>query len=138
MKLRIVKHWISAALIGGMLLPAIARADTVADLLRQYEDSGARQFSAGDALAFWSKPNVDAKSGETRRCSDCHGNDLRRAGKHVTTGKRIEPMAPSVNPQRLADREKIEKWFARNCRWTLGRDCTPQEKGNVLVMFRAQ
>ncbi|HCS12500.1 MAG TPA: hypothetical protein DIW28_01710, partial [Zetaproteobacteria bacterium] len=44
--------------------------------------------------------------------------------------KRIEPMAPSVNPERLTDPAKIEKWFGRNCEWTIGRDCTAQEKAD--------
>jgi hypothetical protein len=113
-----------------------ARADAVADLLRDYQARGAAAFSAREAETFWSRPTADAASGELRRCSTCHGEDLRRGGKHATTGKAIEPMAPSVNPKRLADAEKIEKWFARNCKWTLGRECTPQEKGNVLVMIR--
>lgn len=42
-------------------------------------------------------------------------------------------MATSVNPQRLTDSAKIEKWFARNCKFTLGRECSAQEKGNMLV-----
>ena len=47
-------------------------------------------------------------------------------------------MAPSVNPKRLTDRSKIEKWFKRNCKWTLGRECTPQEKGDILTFLLAQ
>ena len=54
------------------------------------------------------------------------------------TGKAIEPLAPSANPKRLTDPEHIEKWFLRNCKWTLGRECTPQEKGDFLVMIRAK
>jgi hypothetical protein len=56
----------------------------------------------------------------------------------VKTGKRIEPMAVSVNPQRLGDMAKIEKWFRRNCKWTLGRACTAQEKGDLLSFLRQQ
>jgi hypothetical protein len=120
----------------GTGLPGSAQANAVTDLLRQYESAGASKFSASDAEAFWVKPALDAKSGEQRKCSQCHGEDLRRKGKHATTGKVIEPLAPSVNPKRLTEVAEIEKWFSRNCRWTLGRDCTAQEKGNVLVMLR--
>jgi hypothetical protein len=118
------------------LAPMAARADAVTELLRQYETRGAAKFSAAEGEAFWTRPAVDAKTGETRKCTQCHGEDLRRAGKHVTTGKAIDPLAPSANPKRLTDVEKIEKWFSRNCKWTLGRECTAQEKGNVLVMLR--
>lgn len=70
--------------------------------------------------------------GQQRSCVTCHTADPRQPGKHARTGKLIKPMAPSVNPDRLTDQAKIEKWFKRNCKWTLGRACTEQEKGDVL------
>ncbi len=126
----------AALLLAIALAPMAANADAVADLLRQYEARGASKFSVADGEAFWARPAVDAKTGEIRKCAQCHGEDLRRTGKHVTTGKAIDPLAPSANPKRLTDIEHIEKWFSRNCKWTLGRECTAQEKGNVLVMLR--
>jgi hypothetical protein len=109
--------------------------DVVARLLKHYESQGGARFTAATAEAMWTREFRDAKSGEQRKCSTCHTEDLRRAGKHATTGKAIEPLAPSVNPKRLTDPEHIEKWFSRNCKWTLGRECTPQEKGDFLVMI---
>jgi hypothetical protein len=44
----------------------------------------------------------------------------------------IEAMAPSVNPQRLTDAAKVEKWFGRNCKDVLERNCTAQEKGDYI------
>jgi hypothetical protein len=67
-----------------------------------------------------------------RSCASCHTSDPRNPGKHVTTGKAIKPMAPSVNARRFTDTKKIEKWFKRNCRWTLGRECNAQEKADLL------
>jgi hypothetical protein len=127
-----------------VLLPAVAmlctaaRADTVAELLKQYESLGAARFTAATAESMWTKTFLDAKTGEQRRCSLCHTEDLKRNGKHAVTGKPIEPLAPSANPKRLTDAEHIEKWFSRNCKWTLGRECTPQEKGDFLVMIKAK
>jgi hypothetical protein len=43
-----------------------------------------------------------------------------------------------VNPRRLTERRQIEKWLGRNCKWTLGRDCAPQEKGDLLSFIRSQ
>ena len=117
-------------------LPAMA--DVVASLLRSYEQTGATDFAAANGEAMWTRAFTDAKSGEKRRCSQCHHEDLRRPGKHAVTGKVIEPLAPSANPKRLTDPEHVEKWFSRNCKWTLGRECTPQEKGDFLVMIRAK
>jgi hypothetical protein len=113
-------------------------AAVVDDLLAHYRAQGAAAFDAAAAEAQWSRPSVDAASGETRRCSTCHTTNLKAMGKHATTGKAIEPLAPSVNRERLTDAEKIEKWLLRNCKWTLGRECTPQEKGNFLVMIRSK
>lgn len=44
---------------------------------------------------------------------------LASGGRHATTGEPIEPMSAAG---RLADPAKIEKWFGRNCRRTVGRD----------------
>lgn len=85
-------------------------------------------FSAPEGKVLW-----DRAGQEGRQCADCHGKDLKAPGKHATTGKRIEAMAPSVNPERLADPKKVEKWFKRNCEWTWGRECTAQEKGHLLA-----
>jgi hypothetical protein len=113
-------------------------ADVTADLLRQYESQGASRFTAAAGESLWTRPFIEAKTGEKRRCSQCHGEDLRRGGKHVVTGKAIEPLAPSANPKRLTDAEHVEKWFLRNCKWTFGRECTPQEKGDFLAMIRGK
>ena len=123
---------------GAALWTAAARADTVADLLRQYESLGASRFTASTAEAMWTKTFTDAKTGEARKCATCHSEDLRRTGKHAVTGKAIEPLAPSANPKRLTDAEHVEKWFSRNCKWVLGRECSPQEKGDFLVMIRTK
>ena len=66
-------------------------------------------------------------------CSSCHTDSPVAAGKHVVTGKPIEPLAPSANPQRFTSPDKVEKWFKRNCNDVLKRSCTPQEKGDLLA-----
>ena len=119
-------------------LAGTAQADVVSDLLKQYEGQGASAFNPATAEAMWTKPFTDAKTGEARRCSTCHTEDLRRVGKHATTGKAIDPLAPSANPKRLTEAEKVEKWLSRNCKWVLSRECSPQEKGDFLVMIRTK
>lgn len=119
-----------------LLLPVVAQADTVDTLLDTYRQAGAADFSATQGETRWKQSNP--KGGQTRSCTDCHTNDLTQVGKHAKTGKKIDPMAPSVNPERLTDVAKIEKWFKRNCNWTLGRACSPQEKGDFLLYLRQQ
>jgi hypothetical protein len=36
------------------------------------------------------------------------------------------------NPERFTDQTKAEKWFKRNCNDVLARECTAQEKADVL------
>ncbi|MES9884719.1 MAG: DUF1924 domain-containing protein [Sedimenticola sp.] len=116
--------------------PLVAQADAVTQLESGYLAAGATVFSAARGEALWNKNFTDKKSGKTRNCGTCHGESLSQEGKHVRTKKLIKPMAPSVNPQRLTKVKKIEKWFKRNCKWTIGRECTIQEKGDVLAFLK--
>ncbi len=120
------------------VLPALTQAGSVETALEGYRHQGGSYFSAAAGEALWKQANPAKRGRGERRCTDCHGLDLTQAGEHVNTGKRIEPMAPSVNPQRFSDAAKVEKWFRRNCKWTLGRACTPQEKGDLLSFLRQQ
>ena len=136
MKLQITKQLVGLGVSAFSI--SCAWGGAVDDLLQRYQAQGVKSFDAAAAETQWDRPHLDAASGETRRCSTCHTVNLKVRGKHATTGKVIDPLAPSVNPTRLTDVEKIEKWLGRNCKWTLGRECTPQEKGNFLVMIRAK
>ena len=114
------------------------QADVIDQRLAQYTKEGASGFSADTGKQMWEKKYPDAETGKDRSCTTCHGTDLKVAGKHQKTGKVIDPLAPSVNKERFTDEKKIEKWFKRNCEWTIGRECTPKEKGDFLLFLRAQ
>ncbi len=118
-------------------LPLFAQADAASELETEYQAQGASSFNATAGKTLWNTTFIDAKTGKERSCGSCHTNDLTKQGKHERTGKAIEPMAPSTNPQRLTDVKKIKKWFVRNCKWTLGRECTAQEKGDVLAFLKS-
>jgi hypothetical protein len=66
-------------------------------------------------------------------CSTCHTDNPAATGKHCVTEKAIEPIAPSANPARFTNPEKVEKWIKRNCKDVVKRECTAQEKGDVLT-----
>jgi len=112
-------------------LPSLA-SDAVLNRLENYQQQGAEAPNAERGKAFWITEN------NGRACAQCHGADVTRPGKHVRTSKPIEPMAPSVNPSRLSDEKTIEKWLLRNCKWTLGRECTIQEKADVITWLSQQ
>ncbi|MDO6561857.1 DUF1924 domain-containing protein [Amphritea sp. 1_MG-2023] len=121
------------AVIGLLLGFALtAQADVIDEKLAQYRTEGAQAFSAEAGLNLW----ISNHNG--RSCTQCHGDSPQGVGKHIKTGKQIKPMAPSVNPQRFTDSDKIDKWFLRNCKWTLKRVCSAQEKGDILVWIREQ
>jgi len=128
----------SAILVVLLSVSLGVQADAVDELLSEYRAKGAVTFDATAGRSLWFREFSAPKGGKPRSCTNCHTDDLRKRGKHVRTGKPIEPMAPSVNPRRLKERKKIEKWLLRNCKWTLGRECSPQEKGDLLSFLRAQ
>ncbi|MEJ1355303.1 MAG: DUF1924 domain-containing protein [Candidatus Sedimenticola sp. (ex Thyasira tokunagai)] len=118
--------------------PLVAQADAVAQLESDYFAVGAKEFNAARGEALWNKIFTDKKSGKARSCGTCHGDNLTQAGKHARTKKLIKPMAPSTNPKRLTKVKKVEKWFKRNCKWTVGRECTVQEKGDLLAFLKVK
>jgi hypothetical protein len=66
-------------------------------------------------------------------CASCHGNPPTTAGKHASTGKLIDPMAPAASPRAFTDTAKVDKWFRRNCKDVLQRECSAGEKADVLA-----
>lgn len=117
-----------AMLLGSSAVMATPATDA---LMAQYKTEGAAGFDAERGKKAWSKEVKNAE-GEMGSCTNCHGSDLSKQGKHEKTKKVIEPMAHSVNAERYTDEKKIEKWFKRNCKEAWGRECTAQEKGDFL------
>lgn len=136
--------WVSSktlgvALLTGMLVvPLAGQASVLDEQLAAYQTSGAGPFSAQKGEQLWRQEVVNTKDGRARSCTTCHGSDLRSIGKHAKTGKAIEPLSPAANAERLTSARKISKWFKRNCKWTWGRECTPQEKGDLLNFIQSQ
>lgn len=122
-----------------LLLTAAAQANTPVDaLLQEYQQQATRDFSAATGEAFWNRSFRVMGTNEERSCATCHTANVQQPGKHAVTAREIKPLAPSVLSKRLTNPDKIRKWLKRNCEWTLGRECTAQEKGNVLMYLKAQ
>ena len=120
------------------VLPAQASESAIEQLQDGYRVAGATEFSAARGKSMWSRSFMQEKLGKQVKCASCHTTNLSQAGSHLRTGKIIEPMAVSANALRFNDPEKIEKWFLRNCKWTLGRECSVQEKGDFLSYFQGE
>ncbi|MEJ2141064.1 MAG: DUF1924 domain-containing protein [Gammaproteobacteria bacterium] len=126
-------------IVFGIVVSSTVLASTaVEQLLSEYQAQGASQFSAESGKTFWNQKFYSSSANQQRSCATCHTTNVKQYGKHATTGKEIKPLAPSVMSKRLTNPKKIRKWFRRNCNWTLGRECTPQEKGNVLMYLKDQ
>ncbi|MBC8258693.1 MAG: DUF1924 domain-containing protein [SAR324 cluster bacterium] len=96
------------------------------------------EFSGFDAKSgerFYFAEREHSRKGDSRSCALCHGDDPKSIGQHFTSGKMIKPLAPAANIERLTEVKKIDKWFRRNCKWTLERVCSTEEKGHFLTFL---
>ena len=105
-----------------------AAATTPAELLAGYSAQSGQAANAAKGEAFFK-----ANHGQEWQCSSCHGKSPMTGGRHASTDKAIEPLAPATNAKRFTDSAKVEKWFRRNCKDVLARECTPAEKADVLA-----
>lgn len=103
-------------------------------LLDGYKGSAkATEFDPDSGRRFFTGKRTHS-SGETRSCATCHTENPSASGK-TPVGKVIEPISPAVNKSRFTDPVKVEKWFARNCKWVLERECTAKEKGDYIAFM---
>jgi hypothetical protein len=119
--------------IGSCSLASAAFAETPSDVLAAIKmeasaTPGFQGFSAERGKSFYGN-----KQKHDLSCSSCHTDNPAAEGKHAETGKLIKPFAPAANPERFTDMKKVKKWFRRNCNDVLDRECTAQEKGDLLT-----
>jgi cytochrome c553 len=122
------------ASLSATLLPAAAQAaDTtpVAQLQHWSAQAGAPGNAAKGQTFF------NAKHGAEWSCASCHGTPPTAEGKHANTGKLIAPLAPAFNPKAFTDTAKVDKWFRRNCKDVLSRECSAGEKADVLAYLNS-
>ena len=90
-----------------------------------------KPFSAEVGRQFYLKRRTWQSRDYT--CSGCHTEDPRREGKHIETKAPIKPLAPSANPERFVDVQKVEAHFTAHCMDLHERDCRAYEKGNFIA-----
>ncbi|MCB1906585.1 MAG: DUF1924 domain-containing protein [Rhodocyclaceae bacterium] len=127
--MRPTRSWLLVA----ALLAGPAWAERPADFLARFEAEARSQDASFAASASRGRQWFESRHGEDWSCSTCHTRDPARSGRHQVTGKAIEPMAPAANPQRLTSGRSVAKWFRRNCRDVLGRECSAAEKADVVA-----
>ncbi|HEY8098796.1 MAG TPA: DUF1924 domain-containing protein [Methylobacter sp.] len=127
----------TAVMLTGSLLALPSYAEQPQDFLGHFaaqakiDNPGFTGFDAGRGEQFFKQHHKE--SDEDWSCSSCHTDSPTAEGKHAVTNKVLQPLAPSANPERFTKEAKVEKWFKRNCKDVLKRECTAQEKGDLLT-----
>lgn len=115
---------------GAIAFTGTARAgDTsAAQQLGHWSAQAGTPGNAGKGRIFFG-----ARHGGEWSCASCHGTPPTGQGKHATTGKTIAPLAPAFNPKAFTDTARVQKWFRRNCKDVLSRECSAAEKADVMA-----
>lgn len=112
------------------LAPARAADTTPAQQLERFAAQAGAPGQAERGRGFFT-----SRHGGEWSCASCHGQAPTAGGKHASTGKAIDPLAPAFNPRAFTDGAKVDKWFRRNCKDVLQRECSAGEKADVLAFL---
>ncbi len=128
-KFSAMRFWVQFTMHGHVLACASAKAaDTSpSQELTRWQQQAQQPANAQRGQALWAPQHGEWS------CASCHGEPPVRDGRHASTHKHITPLAPAINPQRLTDQAKVDKWFRRNCKDVFSRECAAQEKVDVVA-----
>ncbi|MEO8598779.1 MAG: DUF1924 domain-containing protein [bacterium] len=110
-----------------LMFGTAAWAASPQEMVQQYE------ASSGKASIQRGQQFFTNKHGREWSCASCHSAVPNKTTQHIVTGKSILPLAPAANEERFTDSAKSEKWFKRNCKDVLARECTSQEKVDIIA-----
>jgi hypothetical protein len=116
------------ALLALAAVAAHAGDTTPAEQLSRWSAQAGAQGNASKGQAFFNQ-----RHGGEWSCASCHGTPPTRQGEHASTAKPIAPLAPAFNAQAFTDAAKSDKWFRRNCKDVLSRECSAAEKADVMA-----
>jgi len=119
---------LAALLLAGIVSAAHAGDTTPAQQLQRFSSEAGAAGNAARGMAFFNSTH-----GGEWSCASCHGKPPTTAGKHAATGKVIPPLAPAFNAKAFTDSARVDKWFRRNCKDVLARECSAAEKADVLA-----
>lgn len=114
-------------LLLSLMFGTAAWAASPQEMVQQYE------ASSGKASIQRGQQFFTSKHGREWSCASCHTAVPNQTTEHIVTGKSILPLAPAANEFRFTDAAKSEKWFKRNCKDVLARECTSQEKVDIIA-----
>lgn len=133
MKHRLIPSLVlGAALVAGLTGPARAADTSPAQQLARWSTAAGSPGNASRGQGFF-----NSRHGGEWSCASCHGQPPTAEGRHANTGKTIAPLAPAFNAQAFTDTAKVDKWFRRNCKDVLARECSAAEKADVLAYLNS-
>ncbi len=123
-----------AATLASALLPATSQASDTspAEQLSHWSAQAGTPGNADKGRTFF-----NTRHGAEWSCASCHGTPPTAQGKHASTGKPITPLAPAFNTKAFTDSAKVDKWFRRNCKDVLSRECSAGEKADLLAYLNS-
>ncbi len=115
-----------------LIASAVAAGNTTPQkLMKGFESQAGSKASASAGKKLFTSKHTGGKP-DTPSCITCHTTNLKGMGR-TRVGKPIDPMAISANRSRLTDQKKAAKWFRRNCKSVLGRECSAKEKADIIA-----
>ncbi len=114
---------------GLLCLPGAATAATPAEIMSAYAAKAASPPSAERGEKLFTSKN---KGGPFESCTDCHTAVPTRLGRDQLAEKSMPALAPAANAKRLTDANRVEAAFRMNCKDVLSRECTAQEKADIM------
>lgn len=123
---------LAALLVATVATDARAGDTTPAQQLQRFSSEAGAPGNAARGKAFF-----NSKHGDEWSCASCHGTPPTATGKHAVTGKSIAPLAPGFNAKAFTDSAKVDKWFRRNCKDVLARECSAAEKADVVAYLNS-
>jgi len=121
-----------------LLACGLAGAATPKQVMDGYAAEAAREQSGFKAQAARGGAFYAKHFGVSEKmpgCGTCHTDNPAQPGRHAVTSKDIKPLAPSANAERFTDAAKVEKWFRRNCKEVVGRECNAAEKADFIAFL---
>ncbi len=115
---------------------ATAQADNRTDIINHFMAQDTGPANPANGAKLYTEVFNTGKP-DTPSCTTCHGKTPQQGGQ-TRTGKAIAPMAVSLTPDRFTDLKKVNKWFGRNCKSVIGRECSAQEKVDFLSYLSQQ
>ena len=128
MKSRKIQRWLVLLAVAFALNGQSAQATTPQAQLQRWQEAAGQAGQAARGQEFFGR-----RHGGEWSCASCHGQPPTAPNRHASTGKSIAPLAPAFHAERFTDSAKVDKWFKRNCKDVLSRECTALEKADVLA-----